>query len=57
MNSLFSTERKGDGVDDETLNADESFLYSLLYNAFGGQGRGLPCTKTTLTEMINRPDE
>lgn len=36
MNSLFSTERKGDGVDDETLNADESFLYSLLYNAFGG---------------------
>lgn len=57
MKSLFSTERKGGGVDGETLTVDESFLYSLLYSAFGGQGRGLACTKTPFTEMTNRPDE
>lgn len=57
MNSLFSTDRKGGGVDGETLTVDESFLDSLLYSAFGGQGRGLACTKTPFTEMTNRPDE
>lgn len=35
MNSLFSTEKRGGG-DDEALNVDESFLYSLLHNAFEG---------------------
>lgn len=56
MNYLFSTEIKGgEGEDDEILNVDESFWYRLLYNAF--QRVVQPAQKTTLTEMINSPDE